>query len=718
MNAALLPVRQESQRKGLELRPAEEKKPRVGEEFTDDFSSETRLGKILGSEVREGITRRGVDVENTLGMDNGALRIRPLLKPGWGRSGIAYGPYERRNGLAFAAAILNGHNTSQAGLLPDSLWDRLKRWACGSETEKPLARFLKWLQAPYQKRTTWRLFRQWIRSTGRIFPVAPLDENLAVGWFPAEALNSPLQEGNSLIIHALGPECGELWARVKSTGLAALRGVQNVPLYFLIILRERGAAYYASAIPDVPGLHSYPQFRPIGIDAFAKEEIVYAGVNQSVLGQIGFRSESRVFKVQVADLQNYSAWYGTAMCADQLSGSGPLESTPAEVGGAWDSCEGRFERTVEGVVGCESSNTAIVRLDRPAGLVHVLVKVSEIPVSGVEVLWRVQDKENFWGFKVSSTHCELIRCEAGVLLKMPATERIALVPNAVNSIQVTDDGRRVRLFVNGEHAYGGDLTDTTLADACGAGIRTVGATVILRDFEVHPRSIDEPREIKLGTKTVRKGGRPIVGDAFAGVPVDLDGHAPNLGETTWHKDLGVGSIYLTGNGAAQVAATPSNPCPGRVIYTVPWNRSDFTDLQVEITSPGTARGQGERGRGGLVLWQDSRTYITLSAFVDDWYGSSIAAFFHVKGFEELYDAVWTNLGKRIYWGVPYKFRVVFDRGVFVAYVNDEPVLYRSLTDIYPAWHDFKLNRVGIVSNWEWGTDTGTVFRDFVGKDLP
>ena len=101
--------------------------------------------------------------------------------------------------------------------------------------------------------------------------------------------------------------------------------------------------------------------------------------------------------------------------------------------------------------------------------------------------------------------------------------------------------------------------------------------------------------------------------------------------------------------------------------------------------------------------------------MNDAYGTSISAFFQVDGFEELYDAVWTNVGRRIRWGVPYDFRVAFDGSRFLAFVDGEPVLYRALSDIYPDWAGMEIHRVGMVVNWEWGNDTGTTFRDFVAR---
>jgi hypothetical protein len=43
-------------------------------------------------------------------------------------------------------------------------------------------------------------------------------------------------------------------------------------------------------------------------------------------------------------------------------------------------------------------------------------------------------------------------------------------------------------------------------------------------------------------------------------------------------------------------------------------------------------------------------------------------------------------------------------------------MQRALRDVYPDWHELKINEVGIVANWEWGSDTGTIFRDFVARD--
>jgi hypothetical protein len=143
----------------------------------------------------------------------------------------------------------------------------------------------------------------------------------------------------------------------------------------------------------------------------------------------------------------------------------------------------------------------------------------------------------------------------------------------------------------------------------------------------------------------------------------------------------------------------------------------LADVQVELTPPGTSRHQGHRGRGGILFWQDPSNYIILSIYLDDCIETaSLAAFFFFRGFEDVYDAVWSNLSARVHWGKRFTLRVVFDGMRFVGYIDQEPVLYRALTDVYPDIGRLSINRVGIVANWEWGDDTGTQFANFVAKD--
>ena len=225
-----------------------------------------------------------------------------------------------------------------------------------------------------------------------------------------------------------------------------------------------------------------------------------------------------------------------------------------------------------------------------------------------------------------------------------------------------------------------------------------------------------PSVIELNTLQVREGKKTTILDDFQGKSGLLENSRTKVGEKSWKKILGKGDFILR-DGKCVVEASIENPNPGRTAYTVEWDYPGFADLVVYIKPPGMRRGEGERGRGGVVFYQDSNNYIIVSTWLDDnMNGASISSFFKINGFEDIYDAVWTNVGNRVYFGIPYKLRVTFDGLVYTAFVNDEPVLFRSLTDVYPTATRLKIQRVGIVANWEWGNDTGSAFLDFEAKN--
>ena len=86
-------------------------------------------------------------------------------------------------------------------------------------------------------------------------------------------------------------------------------------------------------------------------------------------------------------------------------------------------------------------------------------------------------------------------------------------------------------------------------------------------------------------------------------------------------------------------------------------------------------------------------------------------FFRFGGYEDLYDAIWTNVADRVYFGKPFRLRVACDGEQYRVTVNDEAVLYRAFRDVYPDSDRLHINRVGLVSNWEFGTDTGSKLED-------
>ena len=684
---------------------------------SDRFEEGRSSGTVIGSDATDGSRRRGVDRERVIGIDHGALRIQPLLKTGWARCGIAYGPFERRNGRTFGVFMLNGHNTSQAEHLAEGLRLRLWRWALGTETMKPVSRMIGLVRGR-QRRFLARRFWQWALTGTRFRHIHPLDENLALGWFPAEVPTDPLSQGDGFVMHALGPECGELRARVGSGLLRAVRGVQNVPIHYFVMLRERGAAYYAASIPGVPGFGAHGHMRPLAIDPFASEPTVYAGIHQSVLGQIGFRVDTRVYGAQVVDVTSLGQWYGSAQAADSLCGDGPLQATAADTGERWTILQGRFRRTRDGLVAEAPENAAVLFPAQPSGLLHLLVRMGDSREVSIGLMWRIQDEDNLWCLELDGNRCRLGVLQQGTWNWLPSTREHRLASNAVNSIQVSDDGENLRLYLNGDLLFGTTFSDDRLQDAIGIGIRLIGdvASISLDAFEAHARRIPIPEEFDLGECSLALGTRTILSDDFAESRDDLAGRLTPIGGQPWRRLIGRGCIRLDGTGTASVQATVDQPCPGRTAYAIDWPNLKFSDVSVTITPPGSQGGKRERSRAGLIFWQDADNYIIVSVWADHSYGMSISAFFQVDGVEEIYDAVWTNVGKRIQWGVPFELRVVFEGQRFLAYVNGEPVLYRALRDVYPDWDKHDICRVGIVSNWEWGNDTGSEFRSFVVRD--
>ena len=680
-------------------------------EPTDTFTDVRPNGKTIGTKTDSGVVRKGVDRERAIAIDNQALRFKPLIQPGWGRQGIAYGKYQRQSGLAMAVLLLNGHNTSQAETM-EWLYKRIPRWILGSETESVPKRVVAWLSSK-QKQGTIRRLLGWVRIAAEVtkfFPLTEIDDNLAVGWYANAVPENPTETGNGFVVRATGAENGELLARVGTNLLSIFRGLQNVPVCYVIILREQGAAYYAASIPQVYGLPTYPQLRPVAIDAIENEASVYTGIHQSVLGQIGFRADTRVYGVKVGTISELAGWYGTAHTADSLMGTGSLTTNSAEVGGDWQVLSGSFDRTEQGLVGVDDNSFAIIDSQITSGLIHLAIAAENTSID-LGIIWRFQDRDNYWCCCLHGDRVSLQLVESGQTSEIFSSQ-YPLLLNSTTYLQILDDGQEFQIYFNGQ-AINDGFAYQQLATATGLGIAIFKANpnLYLRNFEAHPCTVTIPC-LELDSPWWHEGTNTIVKDNFE-VAGDLAGKTTSLGDRVWQKTIGKG-VFKIRSGIAKVDATVENPNPGRTAYTVSWDNPNFADLSVTILPPGKERGQGEKGRGGLIFWQDKDNYIIINTWLDDFYeGESISCFFRLGGFEEIYDAVWSNIGAAIAFGQPYTLRVVFDGNNYTVRVNEQTVLYRALTDIYPWATSLSINRVGIVANWEWGNDTGSGFSDFV-----
>jgi hypothetical protein len=207
-------------------------------------------------------------------------------------------------------------------------------------------------------------------------------------------------------------------------------------------------------------------------------------------------------------------------------------------------------------------------------------------------------------------------------------------------------------------------------------------------------------------------------------PAHAELHGRRIGRAAWRKVFGERSIIVSG-GTAQVEAPRAvrrdmprrllRPSGQRTMYVVDWDGSPGA-IETEIVPPGTGRGEGERGRAGLVLWQDPDNFLIINDWLDDQYpGASVSAFRRLDGFEEVYDAVWVNVGDRIRWGSRHLLAVGFDRFGFTASLDGIPVLHREFADVYPRYPTLDVRGVGICANWEFGDDTGSRFTRFSAR---
>ncbi|MDQ4089231.1 MAG: nucleotide-binding protein [Actinomycetota bacterium] len=650
----------------------------VAERSLDDtFADDRPAGRVVGTRTASGAVRHGIDVEGLIAIDNGALRLRPLAQPGWGREGVAYGPFRRTPGLALSAHVLNGHNASQTYYTKERFRERARQWAADA------------LRGRFRRPHHY--------------------ENLAVGFFPSPAPTDPTRQGDGFVMHAATADNGELWAGVSGAPMRLARGVQNLEILFVVILRARGAAYYVASLDGALGLGGYPDMRPVAIDTTADDTDVYAGVHQRILGEVGYRVDTRVYGVRAEEVPACAAWYGTAHVADRLDGSGPLCGSPAEVGGSWSAQWGDLTRTADGACAGSAGGRSLVDVSETTGLVHAMLHTGRRPAPA-GLCWRSDvDSGSTWTFAVGPAGATLTFDTEGRAELVRSSNRWKVKPRGTHAVQVLDDGRSFGVYLDGRLVFDDWIVDSRNGAATGAGIAlTGGSDDRVRDFEVHARRVRIPPQLDLGPPWSPQESREVFVERFETPADDLHG-APVAGsDKRWERTVGEGVIVPTGT-CARVRATREQPNPGRTIYTVPWDSPDLADISLEMSPPGTRSKEGHAGRGGLTFWQDEDNYLVVNVFIDDTFdGASISSFYHLGGKEDMYDAVWT-LVRGVRWGERCALRVAFDGRQFLASMNGEPSLYRALTDVYPDAVPLEIRRVGMIVNWEWGDDTGTTF---------
>lgn len=660
---------------------------------SDDFQTPRASGRALTGARGGDPARTGIDRERLLSVDGGALRIRPALVEGWGRTCLAYGPFANEPGLAFSAFVLNGHNTSQSEVMADTLRSRLERWARGSGAVPVGRRLRRWLVSGRVLRVL-RQVRWWRRIAVGSSRVTLMDDNLAVGVYPA-AVCDPTAVGAGFVMHADGPRNGELRIGADGAWAPAVLGVQNVPIHYVAVVREHDVLLGVSSLPDAHGLGPHPAMRPLALVPRPAAESLYAAVHQSLLGQIGFRADTRIGGVRVARLPEAA---GPAV-AGGAGAHGPAAALFAgrrtAVGDDWRFAVGAW----------------LVTPESPPGLIRVTLEPASLGTAGFTVAFRARADGQRWELNVSPEGARLHRrSETGG--RQLAAESWAAAPSA---LQILDDGNEVSVLAPDRLLFGRRFVEDGDAPAVSFGLVDDQAAFPpgLLAVESLPRSLPIPDELVAGAPWLPASGVTAVADPLRGEPGDLAGRSTPVGGRLWRRLFGAGRLEVTGDDGARWSASVTEPLPGRTIYAIDWDDPEFAELEVTLTPPGTGRGQREHGTSGFCLWQDADNHLLVNTWLDDCYaGASLSSFFTLDGFEDLYDAIWTNVGERVTWGRPLRLKLVSDGLRYTVFVDGEPVLHRSLADVYPGRRPLRIRKVGLLGNWEWGADTGSRFADF------
>lgn len=598
------------------------------------------------------------DVEGVVTVRDGALRIAPLAKPGWGRAGVQHDAVPVSDGPVLAVGMLNGHNGS-APFRQRDLLRQVRRWVLGSGIDPLATRLRRWPIRPARESIVRRL-TCWVRALLPGPDADALGGNAAVGWYPEPMPGDPTRCGHGFVIRGAEARNGTLLARVDGRLLPVAEDLPNIPLLLVVALRPEGTVHLMADAED-PGW-----LRPLAVDPSGTVGRHHPAFQQSVLGQIGFSTDTVLYGMRVA------------RCPGLLEGA-------AATG--------------------------------PCGLIGAELEVLR-PGAVASLVWRRLDTANHVRLDLRPESFRLT-IRSGGTDRLAASVPIPLTPGR-HTVQVRDDGRRIAVAVDGRNLDGLAIDDPVHADGGCLGFPDAAAIgVTIRRFTAYPRRIPVPASLAVPLPRVPQGSTALVTDRFAGACADLDGQPVSRGGV-WRRLVGVGCIGSDGAGAI-VQAGPDRPAPGRALYGLDWPDPDFADLETVIVPPPLTGRGGANSRAGLVFWQDPANYVVCNLWLNggdrsmpEPYGS-VSCFFHRDGFEDVYDAVWTNVGGRLRHGEAATLRVACDGRRFTAWLDGGAVLHRGFGDVYAGFPVLAIRRVGIGVNWEWGTDTGSRFRSFTAR---
>jgi len=305
------------------------------------------------------------------------------------------------------------------------------------------------------------------------------------------------------------------------------------------------------------------------------------------------------------------------------------------------------------------------------------------------LIWRYRDPEHYLALELTPREVRLslrLGSEQYVLASTPYTK----ADQQPHWVQVLDDGQALNISLDGQALFcERPLLEPRLGSESGVGVAGQAA-----DLEVHPRQITLPAALSLG-KARQAKGRQI---AFAPY---LNHPAKSL-LVSWEPTLGPGILTL-----AEGGLTIEKSGNERTLYTIPWDQAELADLESEILPV------GQQSRAGVCFWQDAQHHLVVALSLDH-NERAVVGMLRFAGYEDPYSKVWSRAPDLLYHGAPVRFRVAFDGEQFQAYLDEEPVLYRALRDIYLGADRLRIHRVGLALSG-WGQDSGSIFHRWIAR---
>ena len=234
----------------------------------DDFPDPLPPGQVVGSRSRDGARRGGTDRFATMSVDNDQLRIGWMEHPSRGSSVLSYGPFAGDRPMTLAVRFLNGLTTSQSDWRVEGRRAMLRRWSA-TLPRGPLRR-------------------------------PELRDNLVIGWYAREN-PAPEEHPVAAVIHRAGDhQAGELWFQAGASRVRLCDNLQNIPSTCAVTVREGLAELHGWSYPGAACYRSPGDTEALAsISIGPAPETLHAVIHQPVLGEVFYRVDTRVDRVQV-----------------------------------------------------------------------------------------------------------------------------------------------------------------------------------------------------------------------------------------------------------------------------------------------------------------------------------------------------------------------------------------------------------------------------------